>query len=552
MERTPEQFQELLARSRQSFLEELQPKLDKITSLVSAPGDGLSSDAIQEILRLFHSLHGTASTLGLERLAELGKEGEILVKDFLAEVGRTSLLTEKITPILNLIRHQLSFAEPISSGDVPGRINKEYSSMPESGKILLIDDDTTILNLLESVFTSEGYTVYICDDPLTAMDIVVLSKPDVILLDIMMPKVDGYEILAKIKERPEYSDICVIFLSAMDDLEAKIKGMGAGIDDYITKPFNLREVVSRVEMVLKRANKYKEKLLKDSLTGAYSRSYLNDRFKNELDRYKRNKTLFSVAFIDLDFFKHINDEYGHPTGDFILKKFAEFMMTNLRESDCLFRYGGEEFVVLLPDTTELQAYNALDRLRETFSKHPLAYAGNTISVTFSCGFKEVDEKDKSVSQLLGMVDEAMYAAKNAGRNRAIKYSSLDNETENKKTLLLVDDESTILKLLSERLSEAGYSVILAPNGQQALEFIRERSIDAIVLDRILPDMDGLEICRRIKNDPSTRNTKVVILSQKSGTGDIVEGLYFGADDYVTKPFYMAELEARIMRVLKCF
>jgi len=553
MARSNDQFQELLDRSQQFYIADLESNIHKMIGLLNTPVDNLSSDMIREILRLFHSLKGTASTLGLAHLAELGKEGEFRVQAFLVSGQESTYqLTEEIIGALNKIRHLLSNTQP-SAGGTSKEVSEtdivNYTNLPDTCKILLIDDDTSILNILENAFTREGYTVYICDDSPTAMDIIALCKPDLILLDIMMPKVDGYEILAKITEKAEYSDICVIFLSAMDDIEAKIKGMEAGIDDYITKPFNLREVVLRVEMILRRANKYKEKLLLDTLTGAYSRYYLNERFKDELDRYKRNKTLFSVAFIDLDFFKHINDDYGHQTGDFVLKQFSEFMRLNIRESDCLFRYGGEEFIVLLPDNTEQQTYHALERIREAFTKQPLYFAGNPFFITFSCGIKEVDDKDKSVSQLLGLVDRAMYAAKKAGRNRVVKYSSLSNEAKIKKTLLIVDDESTILKLLSERLSVC-YNVVLASDGQQALDLLSERLVDAIVLDLILPDMDGLEICRIIKENPLTNNTRIVILSQRSSESDIVEGLHCGADDFVTKPFSMAELEARIMRVLK--
>ena len=550
MEQRNDELQELLNRSQQFFLEDLLPKIEKIISWVNMPANKLSSEMFEDILRLFHSLNGTASTLGLARLSELGKEGETLVKDFMTGDHPKTDFAEVITTTLNKILHLLISTRPSSNDVVSGQTFLNYTNMPEAGKILLIDDDITVLNILESIFTSEGYTVYICDDSQTAMDIIALSKPDLILLDILMPKVNGYEILARIKERPDYSDICVIFLSAMNDIETKIKGMVSGIDDYITKPFNLREVVLRVEMVLRRAKKYKEKLLLDSLTGAYSRYYLNERIKDELERYKRSKTIFSVAFIDLDFFKRINDNYGHITGDFVLKQFAEFIGINIRECDCLFRYGGEEFILLLLDTNEQHAFLAVDRLREAFTKKPICFSGNDLYITFSCGIKEVDEKVKSVSQLLGMVDEAMYAAKKAGRNKVVKYSSLSNETENSKTLLIVDDESTILKLLSERFCGAGYNVVLASTGQQAIQIASEQFIDAIVLDLILPDVDGLEICRKIKENPLSRNTRIVILSNRSSESDIIEGFHCGADDYVTKPFSIAELEVRIIRILK--
>lgn len=544
-----EKFQALLDRTRHFFAGELHRKLEDISRFVENT-ETLSTEETQEILRAFHSIYGTASTLGLEHLAEVGKRGEILVKDFLA----LDLMTQpqflgSISHIFKELQQQLTLLEHSEAASEPFR-TLAYTSLPENEKILLIDDDITLLKLLETTFTREGYSVYICDDSISAMDIISIAKPDVILLDIMMPKVDGYEILAKIKNSPELSDICVIFLSALDDIEAKVKGMGSGIDDYITKPFNLREVLSRVEMVLRRAHKFKEKLLKDCLTGAYSRSYLNERFTDELNRYKRNQTLFSVAFVDMDFFKHINDTYGHLTGDYVLKQFVEFMNTNLRECDALFRYGGEEFVILLPDTTEQQASQAMERLRDIFAQRQLSHNGNAFFMTFSCGIKEVGEQDTSVNHLLNLADAAMYAAKRAGRNRVIPYSSLQNEAENKKTVLIVDDENTILKLLGAHLTEIGFNVFVATNGQHALELLATRAVDAVILDLCLPDMDGLEICRKIKDNSITRSQKVVILSQRSSKGDIAEGFDCGADDYVTKPFSIAELEARILRVLK--
>lgn len=544
-----EQFQALLDSARQFFVGELHRKIEILSKSVENT-DSLSAEDTQEMLRTFHSIYGTASTLGLEHLAELGKRGEIQVKDFLTldHMTQTQFLV-LISQTLKELQEQLTLLENSVPASEPS-ISSAYTSLPENEKILLIDDDVTLLKLLETTFTREGYTVYICDDSISAMDLIAIVKPDVILLDIMMPKIDGYEILTKIKNSPDFSDICVIFLSALDDIEAKVKGMGSGVDDYITKPFNLREVLSRVEMVLRRAHKFKEKLLKDSLTGAYSRSYLNERFTDEMDRYKRNKTLFSVAFVDLDFFKHINDTYGHQMGDFVLKQFVEFINTNLRECDALFRFGGEEFVILLPDTTEQQAYLALERLRENFAQRLFTCDGNTFHMTFSCGVKEVGEQDTSANHLLNLADEAMYAAKRAGRNRVISYNSLQDEAQNIKTVLIVDDENTILKLLGDHLTEIGYNVLVATNGQHALELLASHTPYAVILDLCLPDMDGLEICRIIKDNPFTRSLRIIILSQRSSKGDIVEGFDCGADDYVTKPFSMAELEARILRVLK--
>lgn len=545
-----DRLDELMANAREAFVYELKDMVNRINSLVMDCPYSLMQSDIREILIFFHKISGTASTLGMERLSSLGRENEMRLKELISS-GREidSTVRQNITESIEMIERELNLINIVYNPKANGDLSRSYSSMSDMGKILLIDDDAAILKLLEGAFSSEGYEVFVCDDSLSAMDVIAVCKPDVILLDIMMPKCDGYEVLSQIKENPQYSDVFVIFLSAVDDIDNKVKGMKAGIDDYITKPFAVQEVVSRVEMILKRANKFKERLLKDDLTGAYSRHHFNERIKYELDRYYRYGTIFSAAFIDLDNFKNINDMYGHLAGDFLLQKFVAYMNKNLRGSDSLFRYGGEEFIVLLPDTDEEHAYTAMDRLRDGLSKQTLSFGGNELIITFSCGIKQVGEEDKTISKLLSSADEAMYSAKSSGKNMVKKFSCLIYENKRKRTVLLVDDERAILKLISLRMSELGYSIVLADSGQKAIDLTGQIHPDVIILDLILPDMDGLEVCSKIKSNPQTRNSRIIILSQKRGEKDIIKGLKCGADDYVTKPFSMGELEARVMRIL---
>jgi diguanylate cyclase (GGDEF)-like protein len=544
------ELNELVQAARLQFIKELGGKVGTLQTILLDPNLQFSSKLQQEILRICHSLHGTSATLGFENISRLSKEMEesfqgALKSGMKLDEGVIGEIAQRLESILQEQGHLIASQHPKQSSNSL----KEYTNLPDSGTVLLIDDDLVILKLLEASLVAEGYTVYICVDSITAMDILAVCKPDIILLDIMMPQWDGYELLEKIKATPEYTDICVIFLSGLDDIEDKIRGMKAGIDDYITKPFDVRELLTRVEMVLRRSNKYREKLLKDALTGAYSRYYLYERLKDELERFNRSNVIFSLAFLDIDYFKKVNDSYGHPTGDYVLRHFTSFLIENMRESDCIFRYGGEEFVILLPDANEEQAFVALDRLRQVYSDQVLEYGGNAFSVSFSCGVKEMSCADKSISQLISMSDEAMYVAKNTGRNKVIKYSNIQDQTSRKKSLLVVDDENTIIKLLSERLTESGYRIIVAQDGQEAIKRAAEEYIDGVVLDLILPDMDGLEVCKKIKACSLSKDTRIIILSKKSEEHDIIKGLNYGADDYVTKPFSMAELEARIMRVL---
>ena len=540
----------LMETAQKAFVSELRDKIDEMKDLFATCKDGCSESKTKQILRFFHSINGTASTLGFDYLSSIGKEWESKIKN-LTEQGHDldkDILRDAYMAI-NTIKKKIGNMSEKNNTSSALYVSDEYVNMPDRGKILLVDDDITILKLLENAFTLEGYKVYICEDSASVMDTVAITRPDIIILDIMMPRFSGYEILEKIKLKPEYSDMHVIFLSAKGDIDDKIKGIKSGADDYITKPFVIGEVITRVEMIMRRSYNYREKLLKDCLTDAYSRYYFNLRIAEELERYKRNGTIFSIAFVDMDYFKNINDQYGHQTGDHVLKEFVSHIARNIRGCDSIYRYGGEEFVILLPDTTEEKASTVIDRLRQRFSDEPISVGGVALHVTFCAGIKQVCDKDESVEQLIRDADKAMYYAKKCGRNRVVVYGKEMEVQSLKKTLLIVDDENTILKLLKDRLSNIGYNVITAKDGKSAIALAAETHPDAVVLDLILPDIDGFEVCRQIKENILTQSSKIIMLSKKKQKKSIVRGLYSGADDYVTKPFSMEELEARIMRVL---
>ncbi|HYE82483.1 MAG TPA: response regulator [Clostridia bacterium] len=540
----------LMETAQKTFINELGYKIAEMEELFSSCKNECSEADTSKVLRFFHSINGTASTIGLDYISSIGKKWETKIRDLIDHgynLNKNNL--QDVHMAINTIKEKISSISEKSSTRKTPIDSSEYVNMPDRGKILLIDDDITILKLLENAFVLEGYQVYICDDSESVMDTIAVTRPDIIILDIIMPKLNGYEIMEKIKSRPEYSDIHVIFLSAKGEVNDKINGLKSGADDYITKPFVIGEITTKVEMIMRRSNNYKEKLLKDSLTDAYSRYFFNLRIAEELERYKRNGSIFSIAFIDMDHYKYINDHYGHQTGDYVLKELVDYIVGNIRECDSIFRYGGEEFIILMPDTTEEKAYIGINRLRSGFSSEPIFIGGSTLNVTFSAGIKQVCDKNESIDEIINDADKAMYYAKKCGRNRVVVYNKEISVHNLKRTLLIVDDENTILKLLRDRLSSIGYNVITAKDGNNAIKIAQEACPDAIVLDLILPDIDGFEVCRQIKENVITRSSRIIMLSKKKQKKNIVKGLYSGADDYVTKPFSMSELEARIMRVL---
>jgi len=299
---------------------------------------------------------------------------------------------------------------------------KEDHNFPVRGKVLVVDDDLLTCNMVKEIFTKEGYFVQTLNSPRKIADFLKENRPDIVLLDIVMPEMNGFEVLALIKEKHE--DLPVVFLSGRHDVKERVRGLKAGAEDYIIKPFDFKELLARVELILKRYNHFKEKLIFDPLTGAYSRSYLNERLKEEWARYKRKKITFSLAFLDLDKFKDINDNYGHAAGDYILKSFVSFVLDSLRESDSIYRFGGEEFIILMPDTNEIQAMIALERIRYNLTHRIFDFEQNKFKVFFSAGIVEANENIQQPEEMIRLADKAMYEAKKTGGNKIV-ISSLD-------------------------------------------------------------------------------------------------------------------------------
>lgn len=544
------QMNALMEKAKRTFVSELGGKITEMNDLLNAWDDECTADGLDKLLRFFHSINGTASTLGFNDISSIGKKWEKTISDII-KYGQNpeAAVLRRLSNDIDIIKEKLGIIDAGNSSGSFHEYDDSYENMPHRGRILLIDDDITVLKLLENAFTMEGYKVYICDDSSSAMDIIAVARPDMVILDIMMPKVNGYELLEKIKARPEYSDIYVIFLSAKGNAADRIKGLKFGADDYITKPFVIGEIITKVEIMMRRSARYKEKLLKDSLTDAYSRYYLNYRLAEELERYRRNSSVFSVAFIDLDHFKYINDRYGHQAGDNTLREIIGFISKNIRKCDSIYRYGGEEFIILMPDTSGEKAVAIIDRLRDKISSEQFQIGGSVLNVTISAGIRQVRDINEAVDEIISDADKAMYYAKKCGRNRVVEYDDDFSIDDMKKTLLIVDDENTILKLLRERLSNIGYNVVTAKDGSSAIAAANEIRPDVVVLDLILPDIDGFEVCRHLKENSKTSFAKIIMLSKKKEKKNIVKGLNCGADDYVTKPFSMNELEARIMRIL---
>ncbi len=291
-------------------------------------------------------------------------------------------------------------------------------------RILIVDDDAVILNVLKDIFNKRGYHVTLCSNSFEVNEKIKENKIDIAIIDLILPEIDGIEIVESIrKTEPE---LPIIMLSGSADTGNKIRALGIGADDYITKPFEEKELVARVERALTRASIFRAACIEDGLTEAYTKNYLWRKIKEYMCAYQRNKKAFSIAFIDMDNFKNINDTYGHLIGDEALKCFVYALKASLRLTDYVFRFGGDEFVVLFPETDEKNAYNNLERFRNNFAHDRIKKNSTSIVFdgTFSAGITEVKGTDVEVEDIIRRADMALYEAKAQGKNRTCIYLSI--------------------------------------------------------------------------------------------------------------------------------
>ncbi|MBK1734648.1 diguanylate cyclase response regulator [Halorhodospira abdelmalekii] len=296
-----------------------------------------------------------------------------------------------------------------------------------SGKatILVVDDEPANIQALGALLKGE-YRIQIANSGKKALAMVQNASqppPDLILLDIQMPDIDGYEICRRLKEDPATTGIAIIFVTALDAASDEEHGLNLGAVDYIAKPFNPAIVRARVRthMSLKRKTDLLEQYaLLDGLTGIPNRRYFDEQVQSEVRRSVREGSPLSLVMLDIDHFKLFNDHYGHGAGDLCLQKVARALSgALLRPGDRVCRYGGEEFVALLPATDAAGARVVAEQLRAAVEAlaidHEYSSTGPVVSI--SLGIATIDLNTPSPALLLQQADEALYRAKVAGRNR---------------------------------------------------------------------------------------------------------------------------------------
>lgn len=293
----------------------------------------------------------------------------------------------------------------------------------EKAKILIIDDSTINIEIVREA-VADSYIFFSEKNGFEGIKTAQKELPDIILLDIMMPGISGYEVLEQLKSDHTTSEIPVIFITSINESEFEEKGLSMGAIDYITKPINPAIVKLRIKnhIELKRNRDLLKQLSTiDGLTGILNRRCFDQTFSREWTRMLRNEKYISFLMIDIDYFKNYNDTYGHQEGDFCLKSVAEVLKKSIhRSSDYTARYGGEEFVVLLPDTDLDYASGFAEKLLDNIRNLEIPHSSSAVSdfVSISIGVSSIKPSFGSdKDSLLKSADQALYKAKKNGRNR---------------------------------------------------------------------------------------------------------------------------------------
>ena len=304
----------------------------------------------------------------------------------------------------------------------------------ENFLVLIVDDGRQNLQVVGSMLDEVGYATTFAIDGMQALERVKTAKPDLILLDLMMPHMNGLQVCETLKADSSDCEIPIIFLTASKEKDHLLQAFDCGAVDYITKPFSAPELLARVKThlelkhtrdELRKALAKLEKLATtDSLTGVANRHHLLTIGKREFSRACRYTRPFSVLMLDIDHFKTINDTYGHAAGDEALKAMAKAAVNSLRQVDFFGRFGGEEFVAFLPETNIRAAVEVAERIRRTIARISLSVPDGVAYVTVSIGVATYRRGDRTLDAILKRADDALYAAKNQGRDRVV----VDNTT----------------------------------------------------------------------------------------------------------------------------
>jgi diguanylate cyclase (GGDEF)-like protein len=320
----------------------------------------------------------------------------------------------------------------VRASDHPDSRPKHRPAVTPSGrvKLLVAEDDRLSRETLAGAIESWGYEVTAVDEGTAALSTLLRADgPRLAVLDREMPGLSGIDVCRLLRARVDAPYVYIVICASQDGHRHVLEGLAAGADDYVRKPIDTQELELRLragrrvvllqDKLLETQAEFERRALHDSLTGVKNRGAVLEALKRELSRSRRTGRPVSVVLADIDYFKTVNDKYGHPAGDEILREFTRRAKSTVRDHDIIGRYGGEEFLFVLPECSGQHALHVAERLRLALIVKPVAIEVAQIPLSASFGVAGTDQGHTEVDQIVAAADEALYSAKERGRNRVV-------------------------------------------------------------------------------------------------------------------------------------
>ncbi|OUS14041.1 hypothetical protein A9Q89_00780 [Gammaproteobacteria bacterium 53_120_T64] len=405
---------DVVIKMLEAFLEDSPIYIDSLKQ-------AMQRSSAKNVRELAHTLKGSASNFGAINFLETAKIIEHLAKN--QQLHQCDIYIEALVDDFEILKRDIenNLLNPITNTEEIHR---------RKHKLLIVDDDRTIRLALKNIFTEQAFQIFEARDGQQAISFCQQDTPDLILMDAIMPEIDGFEACKTIKALPNFNDTPILMITSLDDDMAINKAFSSGATDYITKPLNftvLKERVSRLLQANRVEKRVKELAYHDSLTGLPNRSKLMQDLRLILNRAKLDNSNFAVLFLDLDHFKNINDSLGHNIGDLLLKAVADRLQSSVRESDFVARLGGDEFTVILENIEDADAVALIAQNICSSLASPFVFIQQKMFVTASVGISIYPEDGEDVNALLKHADLAMFSAKKSRNNYSFYQQGMEDK-----------------------------------------------------------------------------------------------------------------------------
>lgn len=478
--------------------------------------------SLESIRRIAHSLSVSAAAYGYPGLSDLAHKVE-------------SALPEDALPWLDRLLGELGRVHStLGAGDCPA--------------ILIIEQDAQMSRLLETILAGSDRELLLASTAAEALEVLEAQQVTLIILDLSLPDTDGRNFLVLLRERSATSGVPVIILSGLGGPQPKSECFALGADAYFEKPLAPEVLKAAVSARLHKSVEHRRESRQDALTGLPNRAAFIEAFKRTTALTARRREPVSLALLDCDFLKRINEALGHVAGDAALHHAARTFATALRRSDVLARWGGDEFVLLFPGTPVAGARYALDKVLGALAGSPFrTREGTPVPLSFSAGLVSVPA-EAAVEQAMAEADRCLYLAKSGGRGRVVAEN--DRAVLPMNRILLVEDDENVAGAVAASLHREGFDVAHCRDGSSALSATQAASYSLCILDLKGESIGGHALLAEMRRRTRGPRMPVLMLTALGTDQDVVRGFELGADDYLVKPFSPYDLMSRIHNLLR--